>query len=496
MERPEICVSSQIRLKPLWLRSFVNFLCATGCIVSYTIFASLISYAHAQTTRLSGQDEDPHRVLSRVEVAQRDIGSTATWNLPPQPYMREIYWRDVFGGFKDDTPLFFRDSLIQIVARSYYLTRNNFDGTRSQAWAAGGWIAYRSGLIADFFGVHGAFYTSQKLYGPQDESGTLLLNSEQKPLNVLGQAYGFARISDQEVRGGRMLVNTPLLNPNDSRMVPITFEGVQLVSLPVKGRNYDYAIGYVWNIKEQNSSSFIPISEAFTGYDTFNRGASFGMIKFRPFPGLSTAFMDYYTEDYINSFFVQGEYTFQLSNDGPRWSIGANVIDQRSVGADLLSGNSFHTYQASAKIQMVYGGWVAFAAGSITDSSSKIYSPLGSEPNYTNMQQLSFNNAGEKAIGGSIAYSFDQAFGGVNLSGLSAGFWYAHGWDAVDPSTGVGIPHQDELDTWVQYRPTSGSLKGFGVKVQYSDVWQKGNVRETQPEFRFVVDYTWLLRNK
>jgi len=54
--------------------------------------------------------------------------------------MREVYWQ-----FPNDTPLFFRDSLLQIVARIYYLTRHNADGTRSQAWTAGGWVAFRWG---------------------------------------------------------------------------------------------------------------------------------------------------------------------------------------------------------------------------------------------------------------------------------------------------------------------------------------------------------------
>ena len=34
------------------------------------------------------------------------------------------------------------------------------------------------------------------------------------------------------------------------------------------------------------------------------------------------------------------------------------------------------------------------------------------------------------------------------------------------------------------------------MKVQYSDLWQNGNVRDVQPEFRFIVDYTILFRNK
>jgi hypothetical protein len=106
------------------------------------------------------------------------------------------------------------------------------------------------------------------------------------------------------------------------------------------------------------------------------------------------------------------------------------------------------------------------------------------------MQQSSFDNAGEKAMGGSIEYDFSAR----GLSGVTAGAWYTHGWDAIDPANNSGIPNRDELDVWLQYRPTEGPLKGVRVKTQYSNVWQQGNARDTQPEFRFIVDYTVLFR--
>src|SRR4051794_6752387 len=74
-----------------------------------------------------------------------DQERTSFWTLakfPPQPYMNEVYWPRT----SNDTPAFFRDSLLQLVARTYYLTSNNFDGSKSQGWAGGGWIAWRSGL--------------------------------------------------------------------------------------------------------------------------------------------------------------------------------------------------------------------------------------------------------------------------------------------------------------------------------------------------------------
>jgi hypothetical protein len=402
--------------------------------------------------------------------------------------MREVFWE-----LPSDTPAFFRDSLVQFVARSYYLDRDNFNGSASQAWTIGGWLAFRSGLIADLFGVHAALYTSQPIFAPPGEDNTRLLAPGQNSLGMLGQIYGRVQLGDQEIRGGRQLVDTPLINPQDSRMVPNTFEGVTLVSLPDKDRNYDYAVGYLWTIKQRDSNDFISMSDALAG-SQFDRGAPFGMVKYRPLPGLSLALMDYYVSDFVNTGFAQAEYVFQTPQDSPKWSIGANVIDQRSVGRDLLTGSSFETYQASAKVQMSYAGWTLFGAGSITGDGQKIFSPFGAKPNYTDMQQISFDNAGEKAIGGSIAYDFGYAFRPVGLSGLSVGTWYTDGWDAIDPVTRLAIPDRSEFNVWVQYRPTEGPLKGLRVRTAYSNVWQGGNVRSTQPEFRFIIDYTVLVR--
>ena len=91
----------------------------------------------------------------REEIADQE--RLSSWTLdkfPAQPFMKEIYW----DRRSQEMPAFFRDSLVQYVARTYYMNRDNFDGTKSQAWAAGGWLAFRSGLIGDLFGVHAAFY--------------------------------------------------------------------------------------------------------------------------------------------------------------------------------------------------------------------------------------------------------------------------------------------------------------------------------------------------
>ena len=253
---------------------------------------------------------------------------------PPQPYMNEIYWQ-----YSRDTPAFFRDSLVQFVARTYYLTRDNFDGSKSQAWAAGGWLAFRSGLIGDVFGVHVAAYTSQPIFAPLDEGGTRLLAPPQNSIGVLGQIYGRIQIGDQEIRGGRQLVDTPLINPQDNRMVPNTFEAATLVSLPDKDRKYDYSVGYIWNMKQRDSNDFIPMSEALAGTDVLNRGTAFGMLGSGRSPGYRLAAMDYNVQDFVNTGFLQAEYDFRQPKGASKLDPRRQCRDQRTVGANLLAGS-------------------------------------------------------------------------------------------------------------------------------------------------------------
>src|SRR4051794_21406847 len=57
----------------------------------------------------------------RQEIADQErLSSWTLSKFPPQPYMNEVYWQ-----YSKDTPAFFRDSLVQFVARTYYLTRDN-----------------------------------------------------------------------------------------------------------------------------------------------------------------------------------------------------------------------------------------------------------------------------------------------------------------------------------------------------------------------------------
>ena len=101
-----------------------------------------------------------------------------------------------------DLPAFLRDTELKIHFRSYYFNRENPDGTENEAWAFGGWLAYRSGWLLDTLAIGATFYGSAPLYAPDDRDGTTLLKPGQEGYCVLGEAFAALRYKDYAVAKG------------------------------------------------------------------------------------------------------------------------------------------------------------------------------------------------------------------------------------------------------------------------------------------------------
>jgi len=95
------------------------------------------------------------------------------------------------------------------------------------AWVLGGSITYESGLIQDIFSIGTELFTSQKLYGPEDKDGTLLLKPGQESFTVLGRAYAKLNYQDMiSLSLYRQYYNLPYVNKQFSRMVPNTYRKI------------------------------------------------------------------------------------------------------------------------------------------------------------------------------------------------------------------------------------------------------------------------------
>jgi outer membrane porin, OprD family len=380
---------------------------------------------------------------------------------------------------------FFKDTTLDLHPRTYYYVRDKFDGSINQAWAGGGWLAYHSGLLGNIFHIGANLYTSQPIVAPADEGGTLLLTSAQDPINTLAVAYVGAKFLGQDLIGGRQLVDTPLINRRDNRMVPITFEGATIRSDTGKDARFEYIAGYLQRFKPRDSNDFDDISQGF-GVNEVNRGTPFGWFRYRPNDQLSFAAENYWVEDIINTGYVEAIYKFPRRSVGPQFELAANLITQNSVGSDLLTGSSFFTYQGSARLTVDFGDLALLFVASTTGNENAINFPLGTKPNYTDLQQLSFDNAGEEAAGLGATLKLDK----IGLKDVTATAFFVWGWDAINPTTNASLPNEQELDLALRWQPSDGRWKGLSVWARYADVFSTGTARDTQPEFRFIVDYT------
>jgi hypothetical protein len=380
---------------------------------------------------------------------------------------------------------FFRDTTLELHPRTYYYDRDNLNGTINQAWAGGGWLAYHSGLLANTFHIGLTYFTSNPIIAPDNQGGTLLLTSEQDPINTLGVAYLGAKFWGQDLIVGRQMIDTPLINRRDNRMIPITFEGATIRSDTGKDARFEYIAGYLQRFRPRDSNDFDFISQGFATNDV-DAGTPFGWFRYRPNANLSFAAENYWVEDTINTGYVEAIYKFPRRTGWPQFELAANLITQNSVGDQLTGPPTFFTYQGSTRLTVDFGDLALLFVASTTGRQNEINFPLGTKPNYTDLQQLSFDNAGEEAAGLGATLKLDK----IGLKDVTGTAWFVWGWDAINPTTHASLPNEQELNLALRWQPSDERWKGLSVWGRYSDIFSTGSARDTQPEFRFIVDYT------
>jgi len=368
-----------------------------------------------------------------------------------------------------DVPPFLRDSKLNLHVRSGYFFEEQFDDSKKEAWALGGWLEYQSGWLFDHLGFAATVYTSQPLYAPHDRDGTLMLEPGQNGFTVLGQAYGRIKIwEENEFRFFRQTYDNPYLNKNDGRMVPNTFEGYTF-----RGAFGDektsgalkYVAGYVSKIKERNEDQFVWMSED-AGADvqrgTFMAGGLFTR-------GLwSLGVIDYYTEDTLNILYAEAKHRWKL-NDHWGLALSTQFSDQQSVGDNRLTGEPFHTLQGGVALDVSYRNAVLTVAFTSTDADRDMISPWSSYPGFTSCQVRDFNRAGEDALMFKLSYDFKRF-----VEGLSAYALYTVGTGRKNGSTGESLSDENEFNADVQYRFQSEWLKGLTLRFRYGTVHESG----------------------
>ncbi|MFA5898920.1 MAG: OprD family outer membrane porin [Hyphomicrobium sp.] len=440
------------------------------------------------------QDEDSERVPSSAGQIYSPIQRTfdrqpvlpggPRGGVPDASLPRDdgpVLWQDLKERLRYADP-FFRDMKVAVYLRTHDLDRDNALGAPSDAWAGGTALGLLTGFHDGWLQFEAAAATSQPIFAPEGEGGTLLLTDNQAEVSAMALANVRLRGFGQDLVVGRQLIKTPYINPQDNRMIPNAFEGVTLMRRRDEVQALDYGVGYLWGFKARDSSYFVPFSQPL-GVEE-DRGVLVGGAKVMPAKGLTVGAVDYLMADVVNTAFAEVDWIVDVAPMQLRFS--ANYTDQRSAGADL-AGEPFATDQVSARFAASYDSATLLIAASQNGKGAALRGPFGSFPAYTVLDQLNFNEAGQETIVVGAAYDLSH----LVLDGLKAQTRYGWAWGAVDAESGAPLTRQNEFNVELEYLPTSGPLKNIYVQLFYSAVEFPNNPpgETQQPQARGVITY-------
>ena len=329
--------------------------------------------------------------------------------------------------------------------------------------------------------VRAVGYTSQKLYGPRDKDGTLLLKPKQESFSVLGQANLEARIVEGlKLRLFRQAFNLPYLNKDDSRMIPNTFEAYTLEGLKI--HKTDFIVSHVPKIKERNSSKFIDMSEA-AGVENSDKDLTLAGARYSFNDNFDIGFIDFYSWDLWNTAYAEANGLWKMTNK-VSIKLSGQYTHERSVGDELFG--EFNTDVYGGEVSLDYKRAILSFGFSSTASGSDILNPYGGYPGYLSLIEKDFDRASEDAWLVGFSYHFKS----LGIDGLSAFINYAQG--NTPDSGSAESPDQDEFDFTVDYHFKNirhKELKGLWLRFRSAFVDQDGPNGQDIDNYQVIINY-------
>jgi len=374
----------------------------------------------------------------------------------------------------------FQDTRFDVQARTFYLDRDKYDDTESSAWALGGSAGFKTGYFRDRFALGATGYTSQRLYGPDDKDGTLLLKPGQEGYTVLGEAYGeFLLNQDTRITAGRFGIDTPYINRNDARMTPNTFQAITLQGLYGGDGSPEWRVGggYFDQIKERNADEFVSMATDAGAPAGIKRGVYTLGANYKS-GNLSLGAIGYHSNDIIDIFYTEAKYAIPLTG-AFKLQLGLQYTDQGSAGDDLLRGTDFSSRQWGGKAELGYKGALFTTAYTRASGGTNMQNPWSGYPGYTSVQVEDFNRDGEGAWLLRASYAF-QSVKGASIYAL-----YVDGSDPDSPAEFA----KDEYDFNLQWAVPAGRFKGLMLRLRYAHVEQKDPLRSDLDDLRIMLFY-------
>ncbi len=169
-------------------------------------------------------------------------------------------------------------------------------------------------------------------------------NPSQDFIALLGEAYVKWEHPQQEVTLGRMLFKSPMLNPQDGRMIPTLLQGLWYQH---KGLSkWKFGLGYFNAIAPRSTSRWYKVENSVGQYpqgagpygpgnylgNISSPGLAVGNISWQPASAFSLRTWNYAFLNVSNTFYTDARWNYSLAEEGGKFSTEIQYIYQQALG--------------------------------------------------------------------------------------------------------------------------------------------------------------------
>ncbi|WP_342247436.1 OprD family porin, partial [Pseudomonas sp. OTU5201] len=322
------------------------------------------------------------------------------------------------------------------------------------------------GVGVDAIGLLGV-----KLDSSPDRAGTGLLKRDRETGRAQDE-YGELgltaklRASKSVLKVGTLLPKLPVVQYNDSRLLPQTFQGGHLNAMELDGLTFD--AGQLKQVNQRDSSDYedMTITSGAARGITFRKGTTsdefnFAGANYKWTDSLTTGYHYGELDEFYKQHFVSAVHLLPL---GDKQSLKSDLRYARSTdeGSSNVDNKAF-----GAMFTYALGGH-AFGLGYQSMSGDTGFAYInGTDPFLVNYVQIGdFANKDEK----SWQARYDYNFASLGIPGLTFMTRYLTG-DNIDLGVGREDGKEWERNMDIAYVFQEGPLKNFGIK------WRNASVR-------------------
>lgn len=393
---------------------------------------------------------------------------------------------------------FFQDSHLRIEARNFYMNRDYRDSdkpdvprymgqpkNKAEDWGQAFILRFESGYTPGpiGFGLDSLAFLGLKLDTSRANGGTGALprnpTTGETPdeFSFLGLT-GKAKISETTLTVGTHLPILPVVWFNDTRMLPQTFFGAQVLSKDIK--NVTLQAGQFRKVRQRDSTNYQDMtmySDKATGgveSDHFN----FAGITYSASPALSATYFYAELEDNYKQHYFGLMSILPLTNDLKLKS------DLRYFNSDNDGNTSVDNQTMSAMFSLIYHGH-SLGGGYLRQTGDTGLPFIAGGTNAYTINFATYNPF-LRAHEDSWQVRYDYDFSALGLPGLTLMARYIRGNDFQISNQDA---HERERDVDIAYVVQSGLLKDLSLR--WRNISYRGNRTTDIDENRLIASYTF-----